>query len=400
MLPLLPLADASLSPIVIVPGDGSNQIEAKLNKPSSLHWYCSKTSDWFRLWLSTSQLLAATDCWADNIKLIYDEERDTFSNNAGVETRVPDFGGTSSFEELDPSIPAHKTAAFYNMVKGLVTAGHVRNKTLRGAPYDFRYAPSSPIGAKYIADLKALIEETSTTQGKRVNLVSHSMGCLQVHYLLTQQSQAWKDKYIEKWFPISGPFGGTAKELRLHASGDAVGLPVNPLTIREEQRSYETNLWMAPVPKWWGDTSLVFTPSRNYTAHDYNAFFTAIGYPAGAKIYKRIEDLTSEVQAPGVDVVCMYSLGVDTPYQFRYGADGFDKQPETINGDGDGTVNDLSLKLCERWASDATQTRSTKVLKFSNITHSDMIMKDEVLQVLYKELGLPTHQEVYITMFA
>merc|ERR1719240_1071510 len=144
-------------------------------------------------------------------------------------------------------------------------------------------------------------------------MISHSMGCLQSLYLLNQQSQAWKDQYIEKWIPMSGPYGGSAKELRLHASGDNQGLPVSSLTIREEQRSYETNFWLAPVPHWFEDQVLVSTPDRNYTAQDYDAFFDDIGFGAGKKLLKRVLPLTSEVKAPGVDVVCMYSLGVDTP---------------------------------------------------------------------------------------
>jgi len=383
----------ALPPVIIVPGDGSNQIEAKLNKPTTLHWYCEKTSDWFRLWLDITQLVAGTSCWADNIKLVYDEEHDTLANNAGVETRVPDFGGTSALEELDPSVPDHKTGTFYNMVSGLVAAGHVKNSTLRGAPYDFRYAPSSSVGAKFQSDLKELIEETVAAQGQRVSLVSHSMGCLQTLYFLNHQTQEWKDKFIEKWIPISGPFGGSAEEVRLHASGNNEGLPVSPLTIREEQRSYETNFWMLPSPVWFGAQTLVSTPSRNYTAQDYAAFFDDIGFPAGKKLNQRTTGLTSKVEAPGVDVLCLYSLGVDTALSFKYDTAGFDKQPEIFNGDGDGTVNDLSLKLCERWAEPGAQTRPVRSQKFSKILHADMIMKDEVLSVVYKELGLPSSSD-------
>jgi lysophospholipase-3 len=340
------------------------------------------------LWLDTSSLLVNTACWSDNIKLLYDEERDILTNNRGVETRVPDFGGTSSFEELDPAVPFHATAAFRTMVNGLTAVGHVKNVTLRGAPYDFRYAPSSSVGARYIQDLAELIEQTVNTTGLRITMISHSMGCLQSLYLLNQMSQAWKDKYIEKWIPMSGPYGGSAKEMRLHASGDNQGLPVSSLTIREEQRSYETNFWLAPVPQWFGDQVLVSTPIRNYTAQDYDAFFGDIGFTAGRKLLKRVLPLTSQVQAPGVDVVCMYSLGVETPKRFQYSGSSFDETPKAINGDGDGTVNDISLRLCDRWTEAGAQTRSAKVMRFSNVTHSGMLSDPSVLRALMVELGL------------
>merc|ERR1719253_450127 len=80
-------AGSPAAPVVIVPGDGSNQLQARIDKPSTVSWKCAKKWDWFTLWLDLTSLLALTDCWADNIKLIYDEEKDTLTNNVGVETR-------------------------------------------------------------------------------------------------------------------------------------------------------------------------------------------------------------------------------------------------------------------------------------------------------------------------
>ena len=53
-----------------VPGTGGSQLQAKLNKPSVLHWYCSQTtSDYFTLWLKKSSLLPfAINCWVDNMR--------------------------------------------------------------------------------------------------------------------------------------------------------------------------------------------------------------------------------------------------------------------------------------------------------------------------------------------
>jgi len=386
--PLL-VAAQGLKPIVIVPGDGSNQLEARLDKPKTVAWYCERKSDWFRLWLDTASLLAGTRCWADNIRLVYDERTQELRNNDGVETRVPDFGGTSAFEELDPSVPFHGTAAFRDMVLGLVGAGYTRNASLRGAPYDFRYAPSSPEGARYIRSLKELVEDTSrSNDGSRVVLVSHSMGCLQVHYFLAQQTQSWKDRFVEKWIPLAGPWGGAAKELRLHASGDNQGVPVPSLEIREEQRSYETNFWLAPVPRWFGGQALVTTAGRNYSAQDYGAFFDDIGFPSGKALYRRVEGLTSGVEAPGVDVVCMYGLGVPTPLRFDYGSKGFDEQPSVFNGDGDGTVNDVSSRLCERWARPGAQARPARAVRFSKVSHQGFLTDGAVLASIHRELGL------------
>ncbi len=71
-------------------GDGGSKLEAKLDKPNTVHFYCDKKSDWFLLWLRLPSLVPGlVDCWADNIKLVFNETSNKFENNAGVETRTP-----------------------------------------------------------------------------------------------------------------------------------------------------------------------------------------------------------------------------------------------------------------------------------------------------------------------
>ena len=71
-------------PVIIVPGTGGSRLEAKLNKPSVNHWYCSATSDWYTLWLSVASLLPpAINCWVDNIMLLWDPNTKQYSNNLG-----------------------------------------------------------------------------------------------------------------------------------------------------------------------------------------------------------------------------------------------------------------------------------------------------------------------------
>ena len=72
-------------PVIIIPGTGGSRLEAKLNKPSVNHWYCSKTSDWYTLWLSVPSLLPpAINCWVDNIMLLWDSNTKLYSNNLGT----------------------------------------------------------------------------------------------------------------------------------------------------------------------------------------------------------------------------------------------------------------------------------------------------------------------------
>lgn len=134
---------ATLNPVILIPGDGGSQLEARLNKSDVVHYICEKTStDFFNIWLNMELLVPVViDCWIDNIKLVYNNQTRKTTNADGVEVRVPGWGTTETVEWLDPS---HASSGLYfqNVANTLVSLGHVRNVTLKGAPYDFRKAPS------------------------------------------------------------------------------------------------------------------------------------------------------------------------------------------------------------------------------------------------------------------
>lgn len=134
-----------LNPVILIPGDGGSQIEAKVNKTSVVHYICEKTSDYFNIWLNMELLVPVViDCWIDNIKLVYNNITRTTSNVEGVDTRIPGFGGSETVEWLDPS-HASTGAYFKDIANLLVNLGYLRNITIRGAPYDFRKAPSKSL---------------------------------------------------------------------------------------------------------------------------------------------------------------------------------------------------------------------------------------------------------------
>lgn len=79
----------------------------------------------------------------DNMRLVYDNTTRTTKNSPGVSIRVPGFGKTDTVEWLDPS-HRYPTSYFYNVVQAMVTSNltYERDATVRGAPFDFRKAPS------------------------------------------------------------------------------------------------------------------------------------------------------------------------------------------------------------------------------------------------------------------
>lgn len=127
----------------VVPGDGGSQLEAKLNRTSVVHYICAKTSaDYFNIWLNLELLVPfVIDCWVDNTRLEYDNATRRTRSPPGVALRVPGWGDPAVVEWLDPS--RESAGAYFNTIAdALVGVGYVRNLSIRGAPYDFRKAPS------------------------------------------------------------------------------------------------------------------------------------------------------------------------------------------------------------------------------------------------------------------
>ena len=134
----------------------------------------------------------------------------------GVETRVPYAdGSTNNFEYLDTSIPYGDSDYFFTLVEAMVEAGGIRNISIRGSPYDFRYAPNSAYSGTWLDKMTHLVEETFLINGNaRVTLLSHSMGCLYTLWFLNQKTQEWKDRYILRWIPTAGVFGGAGTGIK------------------------------------------------------------------------------------------------------------------------------------------------------------------------------------------
>nr|GMD80774.1 lecithin-cholesterol acyltransferase-like 1 [Ipomoea batatas]GMD96403.1 lecithin-cholesterol acyltransferase-like 1 [Ipomoea batatas] len=396
-------ATTSLHPLILIPGNGGNQLEARLTakyKPTSLwcKWYpIKKDSDgWFRLWFDSSVLLSPlTKCFSERMMLYYDSDLDDYYNAPGVETRVPNFGSTQSLLYLDPNLK-HISAYMAPLVESLEQLGYEDGKNMFGAPYDFRYGLAakghpSQVGSKFLDDLKNLIETASDSNGGQpVILVSHSLGGLFALQLLDRNPISWRRKYIKHLVALSAPWGGAVDEMLTLASGNTLGVPlVDPLQVREEQRSSESNMWLLPSPAIFGGTKpLVVTPRAEYTAGDISRFLVDIGFSDGVSRYEsRVLPLVERVAAPpGVPVTCIFGSGVETAETLVYGEGGFDKQPEIVYGDGDGTVNMVSLTALQwQWGNDTQQ--EVEVIKIPGVSHMSMVKDNGAIDRIVEEIS-------------
>ncbi|KVH58078.1 hypothetical protein Ccrd_025667 [Cynara cardunculus var. scolymus] len=376
-----------LAPVVLVPGAGGNQLEARLTAEyKATSWLCNRfypikkeEGGWFRLWFDIGVLLAPfTECFADRMTLYYNPELDDYKNAPGVETRVSEY----------------ITTYMAPLVKSLQNLGYTDGQTLFGAPYDFRYGLAadghpSNVGSTYLQNLKNLIEKASdSNNGNPIIIISHSLGGLFVLQLLNRNPPMWRQRYIKHFIALSAPWGGTVDEMLTFASGNALGVPlVNPLLVRNEQRSSESNLWLMPRKKQFPpEKPLVVTRNSTYSSYEISRFLEDIGFPEGVQPYEtRILPLVEKLVAPGVPITCIIGSGVQTPESLYYRDEGFDKQPEIIYGDGDGTVNMASLLALEdEWKDEEFQR--LKVVKLDGISHTNILKDEEAVAKITKEV--------------
>ncbi|KAJ1293762.1 hypothetical protein BS78_01G094000 [Paspalum vaginatum] len=391
-------------PVILIPGTGGNQLEARLTedyKPSSLAcrvWPLVRgRGGWFRLWFDPSVLLAPlTRCFAERFKLFYDADADDYRNAPGVETRVTDFGSTSTLRYLDPNLKL--LTGYMNTLASTLeaAAGYEEGQDLFGAPYDFRYGLAGPghpsrVGSAYLDRLRLLVESACAANGGRpAVLVAHSLGGLFALQLLARSPAPWRAAHVARLLTLSAPWGGSVQEMLTFASGNTLGVPfVDATLVRDEQRTSESNLWLLPAPRVFGNTTLVVSRlhGRAYSAKNMTQFLRDIGFEEGVEPYRaRIRPLVEALPEPGVPVTCLVGTGVDTVQSLVYGDAGFDDGPEeVVYGDGDGTVNLASLMgPIKAWSDSPAQV--VEVVELPKVSHSgilnDKSALDQIIRVL------------------
>lgn len=368
------------SPVVLVPGWLGNQLEAKLDKPSVIHWLCyRKTDDYFIIWLNLNVFFpVGIDCWTDNMRILYNRTSRRTYNAPGVEIRVPGFGETETVEYLDD---IKLTGYMHTLVQELVNIGYVRGKTIRGAPYDWRIAPNEQ--EEYFAKMKKLIEEMYEEFQKPVTLIGHSLGNMYVLYFFQEQTQDWKDKHIRAFISLGSPWGGLTKSLQMLVSGEnhIISL-VGNIKIREDQMRKTTSPWIIPTYLAWPeDHVFIATPSRNYTYRDYYQLFSDIGYLNGWYIWEDNKDFVKKLPPPGVETHCLYGTGIPTEETYVYSEEVPNKNLSyALYADGDGTVNTRSLALCKLWH--GRQKQAVHIRELKGIEHLNMVYHNTTLDYI------------------
>ncbi|XP_025014007.1 lecithin-cholesterol acyltransferase-like 4 isoform X3 [Ricinus communis] len=94
---------------------------------------------------------------------------------------------------------------FHDMIVEMIKWGFEEGKTLFGFGYDFRQSNRLPETLESFAKKLELVYKASG--GKKINIISHSMGGLLVKCFMSLHSDIF-EKYVKNWIAIAAPFRG------------------------------------------------------------------------------------------------------------------------------------------------------------------------------------------------
>ncbi|KAH8501298.1 hypothetical protein H0E87_016205 [Populus deltoides] len=276
---------------------------------------------------------------------------------------------------------------FHDMIDMLVKCGYKKGTTLFGYGYDFRQSNRIE---KSMEGLKAKLEAAyKASGGRKVNIISHSMGGLLVSCFISLHKDLFS-KFVNKWICIACPFQGAPgciNDSLLTGLQFVDGfesyffvsrwtmhqLLVECPSIYEMLPNPDFNWKTEPQIQVWrkqsndGETPAklesfgpvecitLFEEALKYNELNYNG--NTIALPFNLSILKRAagtRQILNNVQLPeGVSFYNIYGASFDTPFDVCYGTETSPvadlsevchSMPQYSYVDGDGTVPAESAK--------------------------------------------------------
>lgn len=383
-------------PVFIVPGATESRLYARVDHNVFDMKNCLNDSiphnEWFMAYLEKR---ISFNCTYDILTVNYDEENDRHFNAPGVEIKVEGSGGLKSI--VSPTNDVEEMEYMADCLTMLERNGYIGCRNVYGLNYDWRLAINE-LNETY-EEWKRLIEHSYLLNNRtRVVILAHSMGGLIGTYFLRIMEPEWKETYIHKYIPISADFLGSILGItvfpgfpfpyRAGQYGHSIGMSLYMNLITQQIVSLTpgfVNNLPNPIARRDKHEVMVQLPDRNLTIGDYDYLFELLGLPSRLALYhKRHPDLTNGNEHPGVNVSCLYSLGMPTAKKFIYqNWEDFPTMPETVYGEGDLMVEEESLAACTHWASDPRFGVAIHILDANDADHVKTIKESSSLDAIY-----------------
>ncbi|KAM7524681.1 hypothetical protein LguiA_014583 [Lonicera macranthoides] len=190
-----PYVDPNLDPVLLIPGIAGSILNA-----------VDENGKEERVWV---RILGAdhefrTKLWSRfNPSTGRSESLDTKTRIQIPEDRY----GLYAIDVLDPDmiLARESVSYFHDMIVEMTSWGYLEGKTLFGFGYDFR---QSNRFQETLDRLAEKLESVYTASGgKKINIISHSMGGLLVKCFMSLHSDIF-EKYVKNWIAIAAPFKG------------------------------------------------------------------------------------------------------------------------------------------------------------------------------------------------
>ncbi|KAJ0972354.1 hypothetical protein J5N97_020313 [Dioscorea zingiberensis] len=374
--------DPALDPVLLISGIGGSILNAR-NKRTRF-----SIRVWVRIFLANLE-------FKKNLWSLYNPDTGyTQSIDPNVEIFVPDDDyGLYAIDILDPAwwvkcLHLTDVYHFHDMIDMLIQCGYKKGTTLFGYGYDFRQ--SNRID-KAMDGLKVKLETAyKSSGGKKVNIISHSMGGLLVRCFISLHHEVFA-KYVNKWICIACPFQGAPgciNDSLLTGLQFVYGfesfffvsrwtmhqLLVECPSIYEMLPNSEFKWKIQPVIKVWRkqsdnkddsfikldvydptDSTALFEEALRNNELKYNG--KSVALPFNFSIFKWAADTRqtlNEAQLPSsVSFYNIYGISLDSPFDVCYGSETSPigdlsevchTMPQYTYVDGDGTVPAESAK--------------------------------------------------------
>ncbi|KAI4306379.1 hypothetical protein L6164_029661 [Bauhinia variegata] len=191
-----PYVNPNLDPVLLVPGIAGSILNAVDDQNGQEE----------RVWV---RILAADYVFRTKLWSRFDPSTGkTVSLDEKTRITVPqDRYGLHAIDVLDPDLVVGREFVYYfhDMIVEMIKWGFEEGKTLFGFGYDFRQSNRLQ---EILDQLAAKLESIyNAAGGKKINIISHSMGGLLVKCFMCLHSDIF-EKYVKNWIAIAAPFRG------------------------------------------------------------------------------------------------------------------------------------------------------------------------------------------------
>ena len=284
------LSPSQVNPVILVPGIGGTQINGNWNK-NNLFTLCYSKGQNDAIWVTTGAFFASP-CWKQLIKISLSTSSGIprwYQSDSTVTTSINSMGSLTGIDTLFTIGGFNVYLAYYmhDLIKGLKSyisnTGLNADNYVYGAGYDWRLVGDDTYTNSWCNQLKSLVESVYSKTGKKVSLMTHSLGGLVTMIFLSKQTSTWKNTYIHSFIPVNAPLGGAPKITRSVVSGYNFEFQGKDEEYTDVIRPLASSFLLQPQDIF--NHNIVTTPSKIYNVPNLTQMYNDMYFPSGATAY-------------------------------------------------------------------------------------------------------------------